>query len=99
MGSFILGILVIAAVLNLEYTSAEPAYDTPWFLGHEYWNTRCEMNYKDDWLGYWNDQPSQRRTEYMRERVDTRSSCPATCDSCLNEELQCSTLAGTQLYV
>lgn len=98
MGSFILGILVIAAVLNLEYTSAEPSYGTQ-FLGHKYWNTRCEMNYKDDWLGYWNHEPSLRRTEYKRQPPDTRISCPATCDSCLNEELQCSTLAGAQLYV
>ena len=94
-----MGILVIATVVNMEYTFAVPYYVTS-FLGYEYWNTRCEMNYKDDWLGYWNNEPSIRRTKYKRLPRDTLiSSCPATCDSCSNGELQCSTFVGTQLYV
>ena len=93
MASFVLDFWVIAAVVNLEYTSAIPSYATS-FMGHEYWNTRCDMNYVDDWLGYWNNE--NRRTEYKRYPQDSLDRCP--CDSCSNRELQCSTFTGTNLY-
>ena len=88
-------ILVVAAVVHLEYTFAVPSYGT-WFSGYQYWNTRCEMNYQDDWLGYWNNEPT--RTKYMRSSVGYSSTCLCK-DPCSNGELQCSAFGGTKLYV
>lgn len=92
MASFFLDFWVIAAVVNLEYTSAIPSY-TIYFMGYEYWNTRCDMSYVD-WLGYWNNE--YQRTEYKRLPQDWPDFCP--CDSCSDRELQCSTFTGTKLY-
>ena len=92
MASFILDFLVIAAVVNLKYTSAIPSYATS-FMGYEYWNTRCDMNYADDWLGYWNNGA---RTEYKRPQYGS-TICP--CVLCPDRKPRCSTLTGTKLYV
>ena len=96
MGSFIVNILMVAAVVHLEYTFAVPSYGRS-FLGYQYWNTRCEMNYQDDWLGYWNNKGT--RTEYKRSSVGSSSTNCLCEDPCSNGELQCSTFGGTKLYV
>jgi hypothetical protein len=93
MKSILADILMIVAVVNFEHTSAAPSYGSQ-FLGHEYWNERCEMGYTA-WIGYWNDY-SNGQKEYKREDCSV-SYCP--CSSCLNKELQCSTFTGTTLYV
>lgn len=95
MRTIVLEILLLVAVVNFEYTSAVPSYGSSYFTGRSYWNTRCDMNYADDWLGYWNNAGT--RKEYRRSPSYTFVSCP--CGSCSNNELQCSTLGGTTLYV
>ena len=87
-GSFVL--------TNVVLITALPSYGSDRFLGYQYWNTRCEMDYKDDWLGFLNKWYNG-RTEYERENVNQYSRyCPAQCD-CSNKELDCRTFAGASL--
>ena len=75
------------------YTSALPSYGGPG-SGDDYWNTRCDMNYKsDDWLdvGYWHGS-----RKYTRSRSST-TNCP--CNPCSNGELDCRKFGNTALYV
>ena len=90
-------ILILAAVVNFKYTSGLPSYSGTRFLGYSYWNTRCDMNYADDWLGYWNHYYNG-RTEYKRQSISAVQGCPWSC-ACSNKELQCSTFGQTTLYV
>ena len=95
MKSILADIVMIVAVVNFEHTSAAPGYGSQLFLGHEYWNERCEMGYTA-WIGYWNDYFNGQK-EYKRKDQLYSVSCP--CSSCSNKELQCSTFTGTTLYV
>ncbi|XP_028399982.1 uncharacterized protein LOC114523303 [Dendronephthya gigantea] len=91
MRIFSLDILFLAAFYTNVEIYAFPSYGNS-FLGKDYWNTRCQMNYVD-WLGFWNNQGD--RQGYKRSNQGSHWSCP--CASCLNMELQCSTYGSVQL--
>ena len=82
-------------ITNVVVISAVPSYSNNNFLGYSYWNARCSVNYKQDWIGFWNNYYNQ-QTEYGRKKPYQYIPCPSGCD-CSKQELECRGFAGTVL--